>query len=453
MKSTLKLLALTSAIGVVGAANALTLDGNYKAAYGSPIVLQDTQTQFGDANATTLLTANGSELNGAYAYRDWEAVYLFIPGNIESNYNRFVLFFDGGAAGQNRILAGQSDINFGSVRKWMDDGSGNGLTFDAGFAADTAFILNGGDTGGGVYKYFADMAIVGNESAVLADNPWNRGGVYLGNYNAGGWEGGQGDFGLRYAINNSNLAGVDGGNAITALASTGTASGFEIKIPVGLLAAGNGSMKVSGIILSGDASFASNQVLGGIGGGDNLANPRAINFANIPGDQFFTVPAASGSFRTLTGTLQFDGEAHAIIPADLKDSSGNLISRIALRPDSAGNYAINLPGNDAYTLESKPLKYVSKQITIPAGSGNVVGNFNLRVGDIDMDSEVSILDYITLSSYYGSAFDSADPGAWRNGGPNGELAKYRADLDGDNEISILDYILLSSNYALVDNQY
>jgi len=35
--------------------------------------------------------------------------------------------------------------------------------------------------------------------------------------------------------------------------------------------------------------FVSNQVLGGIGGGGNLGDPRYVNFANIPGDQFFYV--------------------------------------------------------------------------------------------------------------------------------------------------------------------
>ena len=48
------------------------------------------------------------------------------------------------------------------------------------------------------------------------------------------------------------------------------------------------------VFISNDAGgFVSNQVLGGIGGADNLGN--GIDFNNIDGDQFFTVVPAPAS--------------------------------------------------------------------------------------------------------------------------------------------------------------
>jgi hypothetical protein len=47
-----------------------TIDGTRDALYGSPIVVQNTQTGFGDSNLGQVDYANGSELDAAYAYVD-----------------------------------------------------------------------------------------------------------------------------------------------------------------------------------------------------------------------------------------------------------------------------------------------------------------------------------------------------------------------------------------------
>jgi hypothetical protein len=58
---------------------------------------------------------------------------------------------------------------------------------------------------------------------------------------------------------------------------------------------------------------------------------------------------------------------------------------------------------------------------------------SLKNGDCDGDNEVTILDYLALSSVYGLI--ESDAGF-----------DVLADLDSDGEISILDYLLLSGNY-------
>jgi hypothetical protein len=111
-----------------------TIDGTRDALYGSPIVVQNTQTGFGDSNLGQVDYANGSELDAAYAYVDMssQTLYLFLAGNLESNFNKLEIFFDTVAGGQNRLRGDNSGVDFGGLNRMGDDGSGNGLTFDQG---------------------------------------------------------------------------------------------------------------------------------------------------------------------------------------------------------------------------------------------------------------------------------------------------------------------------------
>jgi len=261
-----------------------TIDGTRDAIYGSPIVVQDTQTGFGDSNLGQVDYANGSELDAAYAYVDMGAqmLYLFFAGNLESNFNKLEIFFDTVAGGQNRLRGDNANVDFNGLNRMGDDGSGNGLTFDAGFEADYWIGITGG---GGPYALYANWAQLPTLGGGL--------GYYLGSTGAasnGTLSGGNNPFGIRVTINNSNTGGVEGGSGLASGNGALVTTGVELAIPFAAIGiTGAGVIKVSAFINGGGHDFVSNQVLGGIGGGGNLGDPRFVNFANIPGDQFFYV--------------------------------------------------------------------------------------------------------------------------------------------------------------------
>ena len=84
---------------------------------------------------------------------------------------------------------------------------------------------------------------------------------------------------------------------------------------------------------------------------------------------------------------------------------------------------------DVAITSGKYLRRTFTNVNLSASNGSL-GTAFMRVGDIDGDNEVSILDYLALSAAYGTA-------------------NAASDLDWDGEVSILDYILLSSNSGLL----
>src|SRR5688572_11918567 len=68
------------------------IDGSKDASYGTAISVQTVNTGFGD---------NQSELDAVYSQIIGSKLHLFLAGNIESNFNKMVLFFDTRAGGQN----------------------------------------------------------------------------------------------------------------------------------------------------------------------------------------------------------------------------------------------------------------------------------------------------------------------------------------------------------------
>jgi hypothetical protein len=102
-------------------------------------------------------------------------------------------------------------------------------------------------------------------------------------------------YGIQAAIDNSNILGVDGDPAGTSTGA-GVATGIELRIPISVLGwDGVSPIKVCAFINGGGHDYLSNQVLGSIGGGCNLAEPRAVNFESIPGSQYFVVSNSGGS--------------------------------------------------------------------------------------------------------------------------------------------------------------
>jgi hypothetical protein len=158
-------------VSVDNAAAVPTLDGTLDASYGAPLFVQNNSTGFGDATGASsdlFESPGGSEIDGAYGKIIDGTLYLFITGNLESNFNKLSLYFDTGAAGgQNRLannncmpVAPQPTI-FDSPNRQGGDGTGTqpGMKFDAGFAAN---YWLGATVGGGPRTMYADFAKLGS---------------------------------------------------------------------------------------------------------------------------------------------------------------------------------------------------------------------------------------------------------------------------------------------------
>lgn len=274
---------LASGILALAAAPALAVtDGTLDGVYGPAIHTQTTQTQFGDATDGQPGFTNGSELDIAYGTIDGTTLRLFLGGNLQSNYNKLEIFIDCITGGQNRLRGDNPNVDFDGLNRMGDDGSGNGLIFDAGFEADFYITMTNGDAGGGTHKIFANYA------ELLTGGGGN--GYYLGEAVAqnGTLSGGTNPNGIELTLDNSNVAGVDGGCG--ASSGAGVTTGMELAIPLSALGNATGCFKVSAFVNGGGHDFLSNQVLGSLPPGTcNLGEPRVVDFRQHSGDQFFIV--------------------------------------------------------------------------------------------------------------------------------------------------------------------
>ena len=309
------LASLVAPLALVTFANAqdAVIDGMVDATYGDAVVVQDTQTQFGNADIGLIDWANGSEIDGAFAYIANDTLFVVFAGNVESNYNKLDIFIDAiPGEGQNPILGNNNDVDFGALNRmgaFEDKKTGEvqpGLTFDDGFDADFWLTFTGGPgakdkkgntpyvsyinyaellTGGGDFGFagFAGPGGAGAAGALITDNF------------------------IQAAIDNSNAAGVTGGDQLEPDGGAGVTTGVEIAIPLSALnhTAGD-AIRICAFINGGGHDFVSNQVVGTLGGGGNLGEPRFVNFNDIPGDQFFTVPT-DGPGGGCFGDLNDDG--------------------------------------------------------------------------------------------------------------------------------------------------
>jgi hypothetical protein len=270
-------------------AGPVVIDGTIEGLYGAPVSVQDTQTQFGDSNLGQIDYANGSELDAAYAYLSGGVLYLGLAGNLESNFNKLEVFFDTRLGGQKQLRGDNPNVDFDGLNRMGDDGNGRGLNFDDGFEADYWMSVTGG---GGPYRMYGNYA----EILTLGGGA----GYYLGSSAAGGGGvdgSGTNPFGINFTINNSNVAGVNGGTG--AASGAGVATGVEMAIPLAAIGSPSGPFRITAFINGGGHDFVSNQVLAPIGTGANLGEPRLVNFKIIPGNQFFTVVPEPGTLVAL----------------------------------------------------------------------------------------------------------------------------------------------------------
>ncbi|MFM7260283.1 MAG: hypothetical protein ACKO3W_06725 [bacterium] len=304
-------LMFVAAMTVASVAQAqVTLDGVADKSYGAAIVVSNTQTGFGDSNLGAIDYANGSELNGAFAKIEDGFLYLMLAGNLESNYNKLEIFLDAVDGGQNQLRGDNLDVDFNGLNR-MGDNLGTtkvveGLTFDAGFSADLWIGLTCGGSPFAVYFNYATLP---------------TGGAGTGGYQGNGGAGAAGattfKSGFGFGLDNSNTAGVAGGCDVGD--GAGANKGIEVRIPLSAIPGyTEGDIKVCAFINGGGHDYLSNQVLAPLGGGCNLAEPRLVNFENVPGTQYFVVANSGGS--NCPSDIDGNGSVDA---ADLSSLLGN----------------------------------------------------------------------------------------------------------------------------------
>ncbi len=315
----------------------ITVDGTCEEGYGNPKAAQVVHTGFGNATDGVNSYANGSELDAAYIRLDAVNgyLYVFMAGNLESNFNKLDIFIDSvPGEGQNELRSDNADIDFNGLNKMgRDDVNGYaGLKFDAGFAADFCLMTTlGGDpvtqyaniaqvltSGGGVGAYIGNGTFSGPTGVNLLDDQ-----VY----------------GCQLSISNANTGGVSGDSANPG-SGCGVVTGIEMKIPLALLAwDGSSDIKVCAFINGNGHDYVSNQVLGslpigsgnlggdGVGGylGGNYGALRGVDFAAIPGDQFFSAFGADACgccFGDLDGSGEVDSGDVALALLDSGSCAG-----------------------------------------------------------------------------------------------------------------------------------
>lgn len=257
--------ALVALALAAGTAQAVVVDGQRDAIYGSPIAVQDSQTSFGSGNslAAAYCNSSGGNLN------------FFLSGTLGTGFEKLVLFVDTTPGGQNTIAGSPNTGVLGNIA---------GMTFDTGFNPDYMIQINGNGTD--LYVDYADLNGAG--SGYAGQTTYGSAGVLAGGSAAPGLlatylNSGPGlpfGFGL---LNPSEVA-----------AASAYATGAEFSIPLALIGSPTGSFYASAFIIGGDGSTRSTQFLGGVGGGiatNDYSGLSGLNLNNIAGQQNFLVPA------------------------------------------------------------------------------------------------------------------------------------------------------------------
>jgi len=275
-----------------GGAGAVPVDGKVEPAYGGSLSTQTTQTSRGDADEYF-----ASELDEAFGFVTGDTLYLLLAGN----YNRFSsellpavnqlqLYIDTGPGGQNTLSSSNPNLGLSVKLPTM-----TGLQFDDGFAPDYWFA-SARESATGLYCHFAELPAGGGGA-----------GQFLGSSTAGSMgtlAGGVNPLGILASVDNSNTAGVTAG--CDASSGAGVTTGIEWAIPLAAIGNPSGAIRVCALLASiGTEGQVSNQVLGPVPPGTCApGSASGVNFANIPGAQYFTIDVVTSAARTTWGRLK-----------------------------------------------------------------------------------------------------------------------------------------------------
>jgi hypothetical protein len=296
---------LAATLIVFASAASATVSGTLGPQYGSPLVVQTSQSDVGGNSDpyTKVNESGGSQLVAAYGYISEGTLHLFFTGNLtlwvqlEGGINHWLpldVFIDCAPGGQHQLLANNPAFDPYAY----DLNKEAGLTFDTDFAADYWLGFGGSST----HPYWPYL------DAYLAALPAGGGGsgAYL------GWTlpgppgvltGGTNPNGIEVTLDDSNHLGIGGGCGAAAPAAATT--GIEWAIPLAAIGNPTGCVRVSAFVARQDHAMISNQVMGPIPPGTcSLTPAAATDFSAIAGDQFFTVcpdvtPARHGTWGGL----------------------------------------------------------------------------------------------------------------------------------------------------------
>ncbi|MEM8782597.1 MAG: hypothetical protein AAGE65_07025 [Planctomycetota bacterium] len=306
----------TALITPVGAGQ--QIDGSRDAVYGPALAVQTVPTGFGDAQSSNGI-GSGGELNAAYAAVRDDRLHVLITGNLENNFNKLNVFIDSRPGGENTLSANPA-YDFENISRNFA-----GLTFDEGFDADLHLYARWGGLTGNVFT--VDLVDRNSGSTTIfgnGDTASQGVGTAIQSGTIAPTDAGLGSTGtgetrnltpfltqpVDFGFNNTNVAGVGAlPPAATPLpadmaAALAVTTGFEFSIALQDLAGPNGELHdaIDLHVAYGNPNhnFYSNQILGslplgtanlgGDGNGNFTGNLAGIDFAAIPGPQFFSVP-------------------------------------------------------------------------------------------------------------------------------------------------------------------
>ncbi|MBY0311704.1 MAG: serine protease [Phycisphaerales bacterium] len=402
------------------------IDGTLDAGYGAPLAVQTTATEFGDNTLALTGFANGSELDGGYARIIGPNLFLFFPGNLESNFNKLELFFDSVPGGQNRLIG--VDPPFAqNLARMASTTPTNGLRFDPGFEADRYITLQGANDGIEYRMYVDYVEIPTTGAGPLA---------YLGSTTAasnGSLIGGPDSLGVRAAINNSNIAGVTAGTG--ASSGAGVNTGIELMIPLSVLGNPTCGIKICAFINGSSYDFVSNQSIAPFPvGTSNPGEPRNVDFGAYAGNQFIAVPIApaitvttnpasivrcpiaSGAF-----TVAATGSTATAWSVESPANSGvyvPLSGTVFTEPSSGLSFAHGGANTSTLTVSNVVLGTHPRVIRLRAGLSNTCSVVNsapatltVCFADFDCNGSLTIGDLFT----YLNAWFAGDPRCEVNG--------------------------------------
>ena len=260
MKNVFSIAAIVALAGGASAA----LDGQNIAADAAAgglalLATQDTPTAFGDSSGADQGAPFGSELNQLWATIDSGTLKLSITGNLEGNFNKFWVFFDAVDGGEANLAGDNADGGFGEINAMTGLGF-SGATMDHGLRIEV---------GGGFYGVNG-FDLIDNSAFSVAS------GGGIGDLPLSGLSGG----GVSFGWDNSNGAGVDSSSAAGA-ATADLGWEFEIDLASFFGDASISEINITAFVSNGGGDFLSNQVLPGVGGGDNLGAPGSANLGFV----------------------------------------------------------------------------------------------------------------------------------------------------------------------------
>jgi len=262
----------------------ITLDGQNIPSEGLTLrATQTSATAFGDSSGTQASTG-GSELNQLYADFTGTTLEMGVTGNLEANFNKFFIFFDGVSGGENVLQGDNADGGFGEINELA------GLGFADGFTADHGLRLEIGSTFWGLNSF----DLIDNTATTIASGTGGPGDLPLND------EGGVN--GVTFGWDNGNALGVDGSSAASADTAT---TGFEFSIDITQLldlpGAPTQNLGVSMFITNDAGDFISNQFLPGLDPASS-SNAGASPFPADVGSVTLTVPEPS-AYALVAGAL------------------------------------------------------------------------------------------------------------------------------------------------------